>query len=201
MSNHEMAPALLSERRIRNALVQSLETRHRGNPDALVIEELVLAIGSGRVDVAVVNGNLHAFEIKSDFDRLERLATQAPLYSSSFDAVTLVYGPKLAAAVTEWVPDWWELIVVDSTPAGLTLRTLRPGHQNPSLNSMAVAGLLWKAEALALLPPQRAYRLRNRPRPAAWAALAELLSPAELSRKVAETLRGRQGWRAGRSRR
>lgn len=198
MAKPQIAAELLSERRIRDALIQHLENQHRDNSAALIIEEMVLAIGAGRVDLAVANGNLHAFEIKSDFDRLERLVTQAPLYSASFDAVTLVCGPKLAAAATAWVPDWWELMVVDPTPSGLRLRTERPSRLNPSLDPMAVAGLLWKSEALALLPPHRAHRLRHRPRAGAWSALAELMGPAELSRTVAETLRERQGWRAGR---
>lgn len=196
---NESVLRLISEREIRSTLIQHLERQHQNNPASLVVEELVLAVGAGRVDLAVASDKLHGFEIKSDFDRLDRLATQAPLYSASFDAVTLVCGPRLAAAAAAWVPEWWELMVVERTPCGLTLRTSRHGGPNPSLDPMAVAGLLWKTEALALLPPQRAHRLRHRPRSMAWSALIELMGHSELTRAVAQTLIRRQGWRVSRS--
>ena len=49
-----------------------------------------------RIDIAVVKGALHGFEIKSDFDNLKRLARQVDLYSQVLDRATLVVGERFA---------------------------------------------------------------------------------------------------------
>ena len=72
----------------------------QNDPQTLIVEELGIRQGAARVDVAVVNGSLHGYEIKSARDTLERLPKQSELYSSVFDTITLVtaenhlMGPK-----------------------------------------------------------------------------------------------------------
>src|SRR6266511_802692 len=66
---------------IRPALRERLLRRHATDADTVLIEELGLCRGKVRVDLALVNGSLHGFEIKSDRDSLRRLSAQVGLYS------------------------------------------------------------------------------------------------------------------------
>ena len=60
---------------IRSALHAKRLRRARSQPDTLVIDELGLAHAKSRIDVAVINGCIHGYEIKSAKDTLDRLAT------------------------------------------------------------------------------------------------------------------------------
>ena len=83
---------------------------HHANPATVVVDELGLQHGRFRADIAVVNGHLAGFEIKSDFDRLSRLPSQAEGYSSVFDQVTLILTDRHAAEAKNLIPDWWGLV-------------------------------------------------------------------------------------------
>jgi hypothetical protein len=70
---------------IRPALRSRLLVEHAHDPETVLIEELGLRRGLVRVDIAVVNGLLHGYEIKSDRDSLRRLAKQVDVYSAVLD--------------------------------------------------------------------------------------------------------------------
>jgi len=53
---------------IRRALLADVRQRHRDEPDTLIREELGVCQGIARVDLAVVNGSVHGYEIKSEQD-------------------------------------------------------------------------------------------------------------------------------------
>jgi hypothetical protein len=59
----------------------------------LIVEEF--GCNSARTDIAVINGSLHAFEIKSDSDSLDRLPSQIEAYQGVFEYITLVCGSRL----------------------------------------------------------------------------------------------------------
>jgi len=61
--------------------------------------------GDARIDLAVVNGKLHGYEIKSDADTLKRLPAQAEVYSAVFDLVTIVVGEHHLDTVRAIVPE------------------------------------------------------------------------------------------------
>src|SRR5690349_11086244 len=69
----------LSDAVIRTALKAQLLADH--DKDTVLLEELGLSRGHVRVDIALVNGRLHGYEIKSDLDSLRRLSRQVELYS------------------------------------------------------------------------------------------------------------------------
>jgi hypothetical protein len=62
---------------LRIALKRRLLTRYSDHPSTLILEELGLKHGAARIDIAVVNGDLHGYELKSDSDTLSRLPRQA----------------------------------------------------------------------------------------------------------------------------
>jgi hypothetical protein len=61
---------------IRLALHAKRLRRLKTHPNTLVIDELGLAHAKSRIDVAVINGCIHGYEIKSDKDTLDRLSKQ-----------------------------------------------------------------------------------------------------------------------------
>ncbi|HHY79514.1 MAG TPA: sce7726 family protein, partial [Thermoanaerobacter sp.] len=50
-------------------------------PDTIFVNELDICFGTARIDVAVINGKMHGFEIKSEQDNLERLPAQIEAYN------------------------------------------------------------------------------------------------------------------------
>ena len=62
---------------IRSALHAKRLRRLKAKPDTLVIDELGLAHASSRIDVAVINGCIHGYEIKSAKDTLDRLTPRS----------------------------------------------------------------------------------------------------------------------------
>jgi hypothetical protein len=53
---------------IREALKRHLNHLHAGDAKLRIIEELGVEHGAARIDIAVINGVLHGYEIKSDRD-------------------------------------------------------------------------------------------------------------------------------------
>lgn len=49
---------------IRGGLLTDLRDKHGGDADAVVVEELGMCRGQVRVDVALVNGALHGYEVR-----------------------------------------------------------------------------------------------------------------------------------------
>jgi hypothetical protein len=96
-------PSRFGDAHIRAALRTRL-ARHLHHGDAVLLEELGLCRGQVRADVTLVNGSLHAYEIKSDRDTLDRLLRQASIYDKVFDRVTLVVGPRHQPAALELIP-------------------------------------------------------------------------------------------------
>ena len=83
------AMAGLTEGKIKTQLVRHL--RETGaTRGARVISELCVAGFSRRADVVLVNGKLSAFEIKGEFDNLDRLAGQLETFSQYFESLTVV---------------------------------------------------------------------------------------------------------------
>src|SRR5260221_341269 len=99
----------MRDRDVRSALFTHVVERFRSDANTLIIHELGVLNGSCRIDLAVVNGLLHGYEIKSDSDTLDRLPSQADAYASIFDRVTLVVGSKHTGQATAIIPDWWGL--------------------------------------------------------------------------------------------
>ena len=75
---------------IRQVLLKKLSAEYRYDPDTIIIEELGLCQGEARIDLALVNGFIHGYEIKSERDTLERLPSQIEIYCRTLDTVTIV---------------------------------------------------------------------------------------------------------------
>ena len=191
----------LNDPRIRASLREHLDAQHSGKPDTVIIDELGICQGRTRVDVAVVNGLLHGYEIKSDHDSLLRLAEQAVRYGKVFDRATLVIGTRHEVTAPSLVPDWWAVMRVAVHAGKLRFRTLRRGRKNPAQDPRALVELLWLSDAIELLEQRNAARgLRGKPRRLVWDRICEELSPAEISAEVRKQLKARSARRGTRPR-
>lgn len=85
-----MRPAKrLTERNIKTLLVRYLREIGAAK-GAKILSELCVDGFSRRADVVLVNGKLSAYEIKGEFDTLERLPGQIETFSRYFESLTVV---------------------------------------------------------------------------------------------------------------
>lgn len=184
---------------IRLALLSAVNLEHACDPDTLILEELGLCEGVARVDIAVVNGKVHGFEIKSAQDTLSRLPTQSEIYGRALDRVTIVVDPKHLRGVRAIIPKWWGISEAKQAQDGsIELRLVRSPSDNPQVDAFAQAQLLWRAEALDELTSRNLDNgLRTKPRRAIWQRLADSIPPEELGQIIRSRLKGRSTWRVG----
>jgi hypothetical protein len=164
-----------------------------------VVEEFCVSVGEARMDIAVINGSLHGYEIKSDSDTLYRLPSQIETYSKTFDYLTIVTGKKHLENVIESVPEWCGVIVASNnkTVKGITLKTVRKPKINLQVDNLSLAQLLWKEETIEILVSLGIKKgLSGKPKPFLWKLLADSISTKELSIYVRETLKLRSNWKA-----
>lgn len=194
---HLASPAgRLRDRDIREAIIEDLIPGIAGAEPYRLIDELGIYNGSVRADLALINGKLHGFEIKSDVDSLKRLAGQEEIYSLVFDTMRLVLAPRHVDSAIELVPDWWEIVVAELDGHCLTLRTVRPGKLNKTLDATSLLTLLWHAElvelAQKLAPAPGIKRMRCGE---LHEHISKLVSVERIAKFVRETLKQRSAWR------
>lgn len=97
----------MKDQDVRTAVHHKLLKDIHSDPDCLVIDEFSISLGASRADIAVINGVMHGYELKSESDSLERLPLQIKHYSSVMDKVTLVVAEKHLFGALELIPDWW----------------------------------------------------------------------------------------------
>ena len=169
----------------RSFLHAELEARYQAQHDTVFIHEMGVCQGKARVDIAVVNGRLHGYEIKSERDNLRRLSSQATMYNRVFDEITLFCSYKHTTKALDLIPLWWE--VVQTIPDGHepVFQTVREGKNNPNRDIRAIVELLWKNEAMALLSERHFLRgLKGKPRAVIWEKVCELFTLEEVSSAV-----------------
>ena len=188
----------LDDRAIRTALRRRLQARHGRSNSVRIIEEVGLAFGSVRVDLAVINGRLHGYEIKSDRDTLARLPRQAASFVGPLDRITIVSGWRHVLTIMRSAPIWWGVILAEPLPSsGVRLAMLRVPSDNPSPDPLSLTSLLWKAELLRALERVSAVEgVRSSSKRVLQRRLVDSVrSYSALRRLVCSTLREREHWR------
>ncbi|WP_156300623.1 sce7726 family protein [Neisseria sp. 74A18] len=136
----------MNEIAIREKLQQFLEIKHRKD-DAVFIHELQVDNANRRADLVMANGKLCAFEIKSEFDSLDRLPGQIETYMHVFEQVVVVSASKHVKNIKEILPKGVGLFeFID----GKFKQIIRP-KTNSKLSSLAWATHLTSAELKILL--------------------------------------------------
>lgn len=182
---------------IRSALREYLNSLHIKDKKVRIIEEFGVQHGTARVDIAVVNGIMHGYEIKSDQDTLQRLTEQMGVFNSVFNKVTLVVGKSHLYDAINTVPDWWGIMIAKIDINGFVVFNLiREGENNKEQDGVSVARLLWKDEALRILKERgEADGLYSKPRDFIYEKLSMIFDRKTLGEKVIETIFLREGWR------
>jgi hypothetical protein len=181
---------------IRIALRSTDLERFLKDGESRVVEELGIFRGNYRIDVAVVNGALHGYEIKSARDTLARLPAQAEAYSAVFNFVTLVTSASHLDRAGALVPAWWGIQVAESTGRRVILTEVRSPQVNPSVDPYRVAQLLWMDEAVALLDRHGGARgFRGKRMVVLWRELAQRIPAPDLQTEVRNILKARPAWR------
>jgi hypothetical protein len=184
---------------IRSALLERLSHQYPSTKYRIV-PELGLWHGAARIDVAVVNGISHGFEIKSDRDTLSRLDTQMRAYNSIFDKVTLIVGRTHLVQAFQAIPEWWgiETVGIAADGSSVIFNEIREAYDNPRSDVTSIVRLLWRNEALDMLEKiGKADGVRSKPRDAVYQRLIASFEVTALKEHVWHVLQhSREDWRS-----
>ncbi|RYZ28033.1 MAG: hypothetical protein EOP49_41795 [Sphingobacteriales bacterium] len=178
---------------IRQLLKNTKLAKYFRDGSSRVVEEMNLPVAKARVDIAVINGHLHGYEIKSASDTLSRLPGQIEAYTKVFDYLSVITEDKYAGKVAAIVPQWVGIYTCSAASGRLT--RIRQEKINRHKEGFYLAKLLWREEIEAVLNENNiAYRKKDRN----W-ILCELLAreikTSELSAIVRGKLKNRTSWR------
>jgi hypothetical protein len=182
---------------IRSALHAKRLRRMREHADTLVIDELGLAHAKSRIDVAVINGCIHGYEIKSAKDTLERLIPQIETYRLTLQKLTFVAAPKHIASIMSISPEWCGVIAAEQGPrGGISFQSLRIAVTNPDIDPVMMAHLLWRDEVIEILS-RSGYAPKDlrRPRKQLYEMLSEAMTISQITASIRAFMAQRPTWR------
>ena len=183
----------LDDKTIRKVVKSSLEKNKY-----YIIEELGIDHGAVRADVvAISEGFMHGYEIKSDKDNLMRLNHQINAYNKVFDKITLVVGKKHIIECISIVPEWWGIQLATEEDNNIRIYNIRTPKKHKEQSSVSIARLLWRQEALDILKEQEHDKgVRSKPREYIYERMSHTLEQQEIKNKAISAFRFRNDWRS-----
>jgi hypothetical protein len=171
--------------------------RQHAQKDTLVIDELGLNHGKCRADIAVVNGHLIGYEIKSNKDSLRRLDEQVKSYNAVFDKVSIVIGDRYINSIQKHIPEWWGVIVSTKGPRdAVNFDLIREAQINTNTDPISIAQLLWRNEAEEILHQKKLpSNILRQTRDVLYEHLVDILTIKQLQKTVRDYLKKRKNWR------
>ncbi len=137
---------------VRRAVKDWLGAEYAHDSNSYLVEEMGVWSGTVRIDLAIINGSLNGYELKSDRDTLERLPHQRDLYGRVFDFLYLIVGKRHVEKAEKLLPEWWGIkIALPSDGNQVNLTPYRSPSPNPSPDPYLIAELLSKEEAINVL--------------------------------------------------
>lgn len=180
---------------IRGPLIDRLKAINKGH-NYKIIPELTICDGLSRVDLAVANGNLFGYEIKSDADTLNRLPLQQEFYNKTFDKVFIVVGERYQNIIENYVPDWWGVYVaIHDDKNNVVIKQKKRGRKNKFISAESLLELLWKDEVKLLLKKNGFKSLSGKNRRILRQIAIENIPFSEIRNYTRETLKSRENWR------
>lgn len=169
---------------------------YKNDANSKVIDELGICQGASLVDIAVVNGSMWGWEIKSEKDNLKRLPLQMSYYNKVFDYITIVTNENHLNEIKEIVPKYWGVICVKKKKEGFELENLRKPKKNKNVDAFSLVQFLWKEEALEVLEKEGLIKgMKSKPRKLIWRKIAESLELEKINYYVRTYLKNRKNWR------
>lgn len=187
----------MNDPQIRKAFHSSFLQKEHEDRATLVLDELGLEQGKCRADIAVINGSMIGYEIKSDVDTLKRFCLQIETYDAIFDRSSVILTAHHLDEAMNTIPGWWGVIFAEEITRGnIQFRYLRHPRLNANTNDYSIAQLLWRNEAQEILIKLgfRGAELRKS-RALLYQEIIELLTQSALKLIVREYLKKRRGWR------
>ena len=132
----------MNDKQIRNILISFLKANYS---EMRIYQEK--AIGGSTCDLMMVTKCLTGFEIKSDVDNYQRLASQVSCYDRFFDYNYIVVGTKHAVSAMNKVPEYWGVIVIEDDNVSVK----RKAAHNSKRTLANQLSILWKLELKNLL--------------------------------------------------
>jgi hypothetical protein len=189
----------MRDRDVRESVWCWLEAEHEYDQETLMLDELGILNGATRIDIAVIDGQIAGYELKSARDTLDRLPAQRDLYNKVLDRITLVVAENHLKDALAIIPDWWGLAIASSTSSGVSITRERMSEMNPCLDAATIASFLWRDEALAVLDRYGAARgVSGKPRAALYERIAIALDIDVVRAEVRTAMKGRARWRTDR---
>lgn len=191
-----MKDYLLKDCDIRQALYDDVLKKHYEEPNTIVLNELGLLQGACRLDIAVVNGSIHGYEIKSEADTLDRLPLQEEAYSRVLDKVTLVVGENHLQEAINIIPNWWGIRIAKPNKNGtIRFKQYRKDKTNKNVDPYSLVQLLWKDEVVNLLLSQNIpHRELRKNKSELYALLIEEFPLVKLKDLVRDAMKNRTKW-------
>ena len=182
---------------IRTTLLKTLSKKNSYCVDCRIISELAVCDGNARVDVAVLNGHLCGYEIKSDSDSLDRLPNQRECYNRTFDKVYIIVGKKFLDSIEAIIPDWWGVYFAKKEKCKqlVSLKLIKKASINPCVDGHALLELLWTEEIKKLLVEWNIKHLSGKNRRMLRDLACERIPVSAIRGYTLKTLKAREMWR------
>lgn len=177
---------------IRNILHIYLSKKNKVFQDTIIVDELDVKNGLARVDIAVINGVIHGFEIKSEVDTLHRLPNQIKHYNTSLEKISIAVNPIHTEKTLKKIPEWWGLIEVYDNNEVVELRE---AGENPKINIADSLLFLWKGEMIKLLERYNIHFRKSSNRRDLIKIMTVNIDKDKLLYELRQTLKSRKNWR------
>lgn len=177
---------------IRNILRNTLLNKYYGDKTSRVVEELDIPTARARIDMAVINGYMHGFEIKSANDTLNRIPTQIEAYTKVFDFLSVVTEVKYEQKLIKLLPDWVSIYTCNIDGE---INLIQKGGRNCQKNAFNIAKLLWRQELITILND---HGIKYRKSDRNWLlceALSNNVEIEKLAKLVREIMKQRLDWK------
>ncbi len=180
---------------IRNLLRDTELLQYINDPHSKVVEEMKIPAANARIDMAVINGAFHGYEIKGASDTLQRLPNQLIAYSYIFDYLTIITEEKYHEKILNIIPEWVGVAVCSDIGGEKKFDIKKPYKNNPDKKPFYIAKLLWHDELVEVLIEQKiSFKKKHRN----WIlceTLSKNLQMEKLSEVVREKLKQRMSWK------
>jgi hypothetical protein len=185
---------------VRQAFHKTILKSAHDDVDTFVLDELGLKNGEIRADIAVLNGKLVGYEIKTENDTLYRLPSQVKGYNEVFDKAFIIVSNNHLEKAIKNIPDWWGIYIIEFTNNyTYTFSCIRNAKINKRQNSFSLAQLLWKTEAIEVANVILRHNIKpTTSKHEVYDIISGTCSSKRLSKIVIEYLKRRNNWRTNR---
>lgn len=186
----------MQDKDIRKLLHPYLKKENKKYKDTIIVDEFDLCSGLSRIDVAVVNGVIHGYEIKSEEDTLNRLPNQINCYNKSLEKISIITNKSHLKQIRKLVPNWWGVLLIKNDGKKKTVTELRKAKSNPQLDADSLLQILWKDELVSIIDKYEIDISVHLNKRKIRESIYNSIDISVISQEVRLALKSRQNWRS-----